>query len=74
MNNTSQHIEAAEIITEISKDCEMEVLIENLHELYTSWVLYQDCPGKQHKEDITYTYNVLRNHLKRMETYFSKPA
>lgn len=59
------------IVTELGKECEIEVLENNLTEMFTSWVCYMDCPGKSHREDITYTYNVLRNHLRSISEYLN---
>jgi len=58
--------EANAIVKELTQECEPEVLVENLTEMYQSWVCYQDCPGREHREDITFTYNTLRHHLAKI--------
>ncbi|HPH85556.1 MAG TPA: hypothetical protein PLC48_08840 [Ferruginibacter sp.] len=59
------------IVTELAKECEMEVLENNLTEMFTSWVCYQECPGIQQREDITYTFNTLRNHLRSISKFLN---
>lgn len=59
--------EATAIVIELTKECEPEVLVENLTEMYQSWVCYQECPGREHREDITFTFNTLRHHLAKIE-------
>lgn len=59
------------IITDLSKECEMSVLEDHLDEMFISWVRYQDAPTREHREDITFAYETLRNHLRRIDTFLN---
>jgi hypothetical protein len=65
-------MEANAIITDLSNESEIATFEENLHELYTSWVLFTDCPSNAYKQDMTHTYQCLRKHLKKIDLFLKE--
>lgn len=58
---------ATELIEGLTKEAEMNFFEEHLHEMYTSWVLYQENPNAQYRADVTYTYSTLRKLLLKIK-------
>lgn len=65
-------MEANTIITDLSFEGDISTLEENLHDLYTSWVLFQNCPSSAYRQEITNTYQCLRTHLRKIDLFLKE--
>ncbi|OGX23346.1 MAG: hypothetical protein A3K54_00075 [Omnitrophica WOR_2 bacterium RBG_13_44_8] len=71
-SGTGPPLTPEEILSDLCFEAPMGFFIENLHELFMEFVSSENGCDRADKDDIVYTYEVLRRHLKQIKTVETK--
>ena len=59
--NPEQHLTAEQIIYDFLQTADINTHIENLNDFFVAFVLYHDCPRKEWKDSMVFTYKSIRD-------------